>query len=238
MWLSLLCSNDFAPQNHPQFPGKEAFADAKAMIIKMNTSDKEKKLQEEAQLDTPEENSPSSVKLVRELYDWVEIFVVTISAILLVFTFVIRIAYVDGPSMNNTLYDGETLAVSNFFYTPKHGDIVVFQDPDSSVNGGVVKRVIATEGQIVDIDFENWEVYVDGVLLEEPYVNYIEGSAMRSYDVSFPMTVPEGEIFVMGDNRNQSNDSRASDIGCVDTRFIFGKVLFRITPLNKFGAID
>lgn len=176
-------------------------------------------------------------KLIRELYDWVEIFVVTISAILMIFTFLIRIAYVDGPSMNNTLHDGEALAVSNLFYTPKQGDIVVFQDPDSSVEGGVVKRVIATEGQVVDIDFDNWEVYVDGELLDEPYIDREEYS-MRSFDVRFPLTVPDGEIFVLGDNRNHSNDSRASDIGCVDTRFVFGKVLFRITPLSKFGAID
>lgn len=187
--------------------------------------------------DSPSAGSASPFKTVREIYDWIEIFVVTMSVILLVFTFVIRIAYVDGPSMNPTLIDGEALAVSNLFYTPRQGDIVVFQDPDSSVVGGVVKRVIATEGQIVDIDFEAWEVTVDGVALDEPYINYIEGVDMRSYDVSFPMTVPDGEIFVLGDNRNQSNDSRHTDIGCVDTRFIFGKVLFRITPLRKFGAI-
>lgn len=183
-------------------------------------------------------NGSSAMKFARELYDWVEIFVGTMSIILLVFTFIIRIAYVDGPSMNPTLTDGETLAVSNLFYTPKQGDIVVFQDPDSSVEGGVVKRVIATEGQVVDIDFENWKVSVDGVILDEPYINYVEGYPMRSFEVEFPMTVPEGEIFVLGDNRNQSNDSRSTDIGCVDTRFIFGKVLFRITPLNKFGTID
>lgn len=182
-------------------------------------------------------NDNSTLKIARELYDWVEIFVGTMAVILLVFTFLIRIAYVDGPSMNPTLIDGETLAVSNLFYTPKQGDIVVFQDPDSSVSGGVVKRVIATEGQVVDIDFDSWTVTVDGVALDEPYVNYIEGVPMRSFDVSFPMTVPEGEIFVLGDNRNQSNDSRATDIGSVDTRFIFGKVLFRITPLSKLGAI-
>ena len=175
-------------------------------------------------------------KLVRELSDWVEIFVITISAILLIFTFFIRTAYVDGPSMNNTLHDGEALAVSNLFYTPKQGDIVVFQDPDCSVEGGVVKRVIATEGQVVDIDFDNWEVYVDGELIDEPYVNR-EDYRMRSYRVNFPITVPEGEIFVLGDNRNHSNDSRDTDIGCVDTRFIFGKVLFRITPFSRFGAI-
>ncbi|MBQ8551758.1 MAG: signal peptidase I [Clostridia bacterium] len=181
---------------------------------------------------------PAGLKAAREIYEWLEIFVITIAAILLVFTFVARIAYVDGPSMNNTLYDGERLCVSNLFYTPKQGDIVVFQSPDSGIEGGIVKRVIATEGQEVDIDFETWTVYVDGTALDEPYVNYLEGYYMRSYDVEFPLTVPEGQVFVMGDNRNYSNDSRASQIGCVDTRFIFGRVLFRITPLSRFGTVD
>ncbi|MBE6611132.1 MAG: signal peptidase I [Ruminococcaceae bacterium] len=177
-------------------------------------------------------------KIAREFYDWVEIFVLTIAAILLVFTFLVRIAYVDGPSMNNTLHDKETLAVSNFLYTPKQGDIVVFQSPDSDIPGGIVKRVIATEGQTVDIDFSTWTVTVDGVALDEPYVNYENGLPMRHFDVTFPVTVPENCVFVMGDNRNHSTDSRDSSIGFLDTRFIFGRVLLRITPLSKFGGVD
>ena len=190
-----------------------------------------------AQDGTAAKQPTDPMKFARDIYDWVEIFVVTMTAIMLIFTFIGRIAYVDGPSMNETLHDRDTLVVSKLFYTPKQNDIVVFQSPDSGIAGGIVKRVIATAGQTVDIDFDNWVVTVDGVALDEPYVNFEEGYAMRSYDVEFPLTVPEGQIFVMGDNRNHSNDSRGSQIGCVDTRFVFGHVLFRLTPINKFGVI-
>ncbi len=177
-----------------------------------------------------------SLSVSREIYGWLESFAVTITVILVIFTFFIRTAYVDGGSMMHTLEDKETLAVSNLFYTPKQGDIVVFQAPDSTIEGGIVKRVIATEGQEVDIDFDTWTVTVDGVALDEPYVNY-DGFRMNSGNVKFPVTVPDNCIFVMGDNRNKSTDSRSTNIGFVDTRYVFGRVLFRITPFNKFGPV-
>lgn len=170
------------------------------------------------------------MKLAGDIYDWVEVFVATITVIFILFTFIARIAYVDGPSMNNTLHDKETLIVSNFFYTPKNNDIVVFQSPDSGIKGGIVKRVIATAGQTVDIDFDTWTVTVDGVALDESYVNYEDGTVMRSFDVTFPLTVPEGYVFVMGDNRNHSNDSRDSSLGTVDTRLLIGKAVFLVFP--------
>lgn len=191
----------------------------------------------------PEENggepSPLSPKrLVRECYDWVEMFVVTLAVIMIAFAFALRPTYVVGPSMNHTLHEDDALVVSNFNYTPAPGDIVVFQSPDGAIDDAIVKRVIALEGQTVDIDFDTWTVTVDGVPLEEDYVNRIIGAPMRSYDISFPVTVPEGCLFVLGDNRNSSSDSRSSAIGFVDTRFVFGRVLFRILPFDKLGPVN
>lgn len=179
----------------------------------------------------------SAMGVAKELYGWIESFAVTIAVILVIFTFFIRTAYVDGDSMNDTLIDEETLAISNFLYTPKAGDIIVFEAPDSTiVDGALVKRVIATEGQTVDIDFMNWTVTVDGEVIDEPYIRR-DGIVMDPGNMKFPLTVDEGCVFVMGDNRNNSHDSRNADIGLVDTRYVFGRVLFRLAPLNKFGAI-
>lgn len=186
------------------------------------------------------------MRLARTIYDFLEMVVVACAITMITFMFLGRLTVVDGPSMMNTLQDKEVLAVTNLAYKPEVGDIVVFQSPHSHVNGAIVKRVIATEGQTVDIDFNNWLVYVDGKPLYEddsgnpmiePYVNYENWRSMYKYDVDFPIVVPEGEVFLMGDNRNNSNDSRGTDIGTVDTRFIFGKVLFRIQPLSKFGPV-
>lgn len=193
-------------------------------------------MNEQNSVKQPKKEPMSVMSFSREVYGWLESFAITVTVILVIFTLFIRTAYVDGDSMKNTLIDKETLAVSNLFYTPKQGDIIVFQAPDSTVEGGIVKRVIATEGQTVDIDFRTWTVTVDGVALDEPYV-LNDGFTMHKGNVDFPVTVPEGCIFVMGDNRNGSSDSRSTNIGFVDTRYVFGRVLFRITPFDKFGAV-
>lgn len=178
-----------------------------------------------------------SSSIAREIYDWIEIFILCLASVLVIVTFIVRLAYVDGPSMMETLHDRDILVVSNLFYKPKQGDVVVFESPDSHIEGGIVKRVIATENQVVDIDFDSWTVTVDGVVLDESYVNFVEGASMNKYDVDFPVVVPEGCVFVMGDNRNRSNDSRGTQIGFVDTRYIFGHVLFRVFPISDIGAI-
>jgi len=169
-----------------------------------------------------------------EIYDWLQCIVVALVASILIFVFVGRICGVIGPSMIPTLEDGDRMLFSNLFYTPEQEDIVVFTKY-SFDDKPVVKRVIAVENQTVDIDFSTGEVWVDGVLLDEPY---IADPTRRQYDVAFPVTVPEGSVFVMGDNRMVSYDSRASAIGMVDVRCILGKVYAVVTPFKHFGLVN
>lgn len=164
----------------------------------------------------------------RDLYEWAQALVCSVLAVVLLFTFVIRLIGVDGHSMVPTLQDGDRLLVLNSLLDDdyQYGDIVVLRK-DTFLEEPIVKRVIATEGQTVDIDFVSGAVYVDGELLEEDYINeptYVEEGT------EFPLTVPEGSIFVMGDNRNHSSDSRSSDLGTVDTRYVIGKAVFLLFP--------
>ncbi|MBE6810751.1 MAG: signal peptidase I [Ruminococcaceae bacterium] len=179
------------------------------------------------------------------VFDWLEVLVHAIIAVVICFSFLFRIATIDGPSMKDTLYDGERVIISNLFYEPKVGDIVVIsRNKENSVytmndsNTPIIKRIIAMEGQTVDIDFEKGVVYVDGIELDEPYART---PTNRKYDVEFPVTVDEGCVFVLGDNRNDSMDSRDSRIGeygMVDTRYILGHAVFRILPFDKIGRLD
>ncbi len=184
---------------------------------------------------TPKTDTETKKTFLSEIFDWVEVIVLSASFVLLLFTFVMRLAIVDGPSMENTLHDKEMLIISGLFYTPENNDIIVFNSPN--YKEPIVKRIIATENQTVDIDFENWTVTVDGVVLQEDYIKK-ELVPMRSSDMEFPLTVPEGHVFVMGDNRNDSLDSRNSIIGLVDERYILGDVKLRLFPFNKFGKVD
>ena len=161
--------------------------------------------------------------------------------ILLIFTFVVRPARVDGNSMQDTLHNGEMLIISDIAYKPKRGDILVFQKINSTHPDPIVKRVIATEGETVDIDFDTWTVTVtdaDGnaKVLEESYRKLATDARVTS-NLEYPVKVGEGQLFVMGDNRNHSLDSRSSLIGLVDENEVIGKVLFRFFPLNKIGTV-
>lgn len=183
------------------------------------------------------ENPKQKGSLLRDFIEIIDAVVVAIVAAVLILSLVFRTGYVDGPSMTSTMLNGDRYIVSGLFYTPKAGDIVVFQPEATSNDYSLwVKRVIATEGQTVNINGDG-EVYVDGVLLSEPYLDSHQVTYPKSYSkVTFPLTVQPGEVFVMGDNRLDSKDSR--DIGCIDTRKILGRVLFRFYPVDKFGAID
>lgn len=172
-------------------------------------------------------------RIVKGAYEWVESVAFAVITVVLVFTFLFRIMGVDGESMEPTLHGGNFIVLSDLFYQPENGDVVVIT-PTVSLDVPIIKRVVATEGQTIDIDFTTGKVYVDGKVLVEPYVS--EPTTLR-YDVHFPQTVPEGHIFVMGDNRNHSLDSRDHSIGMVDERYILGKALLRIAPVNEFGLI-
>jgi len=171
----------------------------------------------------------SSSKL--EIYDWVQCILAALVAGVLIFLFVGRIIGVDGSSMVPTLHNGDKVVVSRLFYTPKNGDIVVLQ---TGTFGGdpLVKRVIAVGGQTVNIDFEQGLVYVDGNLLEEAYTN---APTRDREDFRGEITVPDGCVFVMGDNRNASTDSRSDRVGMVDNRRILGKVYWILIPGAENG---
>jgi len=182
------------------------------------------------------ENSADEVtdKTRMELYDWLQCVVSAIICGIFIFVFVGRTIGVEGDSMRGTLHWYDTVIMSNLFYTPKNGDIIIFK-PLSKDFGDtpLVKRVIAVAGQTIDIDFDTGQVFVDGVVIDEPYINE---PTTRRLNFSGPVTVGEGEVFVMGDNRNNSSDSRDRRVGMVDTRLILGKVLFLAVP-GKEGPV-
>ena len=165
----------------------------------------------------------------RDLYEWVQSLVGSVLVVVAIFTFVIRMMGVDGHSMLNTLQHGDRLLVVNsmLYHDYKYGDIVILRKNGVFDDDPIVKRVIAVEGQTVDIDFAEGIVYVDGEALEE---DYIREPTYIAEGTEFPLTVPEGSIFVMGDNRNGSSDSRDYRLGTVDTRYVIGKAAFLIFP--------
>lgn len=165
----------------------------------------------------------------RVLYEWAQALVCSVLALVLVFTFAVRMVRVDGPSMRETLQDGDLLVTVNRLLSgdPQAGDIVIIRKDSFEDGEPIVKRVIATGGQTVDIDFETGTVTVDGAVLEEPY---IREATYLDEGMTFPLTVPEGSIFVMGDNRNNSNDSRNPELGTVDVRYVIGQAVLLAMP--------
>lgn len=150
--------------------------------------------------------------------------------VFLIFALLFRAVGVDGDSMKPTLHDKDWVAVAGAVTDFEYGDIVVINQPWRR-NVPIIKRVIAVGGDTVNIDFQKNEVYVNGVKLNERYI--LEPTRL-SYDVKFPLTVEEGKLFVMGDNRNDSIDSRSSEIGLIDERYVLGKALIRIFPIDEW----
>ncbi len=188
---------------------------------------------------TPEPQ-PESLNWAKEIFEWVACIAIAIAVALLIKNFVFTLVKVDGSSMNPTLTNGDRLFTRVIGYTePKQGDIIIFHPSISEKNRApkkdlaYVKRVIATEGQVVDINV-NGEVLVDGKVLKEDYIS--ENINIYAFMTTpLPFKVPEDTVFVLGDNRNNSHDSRSADVGAVPLENIMGKAEFRLWPLGKFG---
>ena len=203
-------------------------------------------VQEEAKPQT----SAKKQGLFHDIMDIIETMMVSVFVVLLLFTYIMRPVTVDGRSMNPTLVNQDKLVMFRLCYAPTRGDIVVVDNQEGHVldeNGrvkasgyslheNIIKRIIAVAGQTVEVDEKAGKVYVDGVELDEPYIN--EPTLSNDGAFIYPITVPEGYVFVMGDNRNHSTDSRDSRVGFISEDDIIGKVALRILPLDKFGAVN
>lgn len=183
---------------------------------------------------------PNKPRRVDGRFDFIELLIFTLATVFVLTTFFFRHSIVDGDSMQNTLQDNEILIISGLFYTPERYDIVVLEDYSTGLDHPIVKRVIATEGETVRITTDG-RVYVNNEEIRYDFVftdmGDVDGDGRYDYTEMHPMTytVPEGKIFVLGDHRDDSHDSRA--FKAVDTDTVLGKVLFRIYPLDRFGDV-
>ncbi len=172
--------------------------------------------------------------LYDEFLEWVETIIFAFFTVIIIFTFLLRQANVDGESMLPTLENGEKLIVHHLFYTPEKGDIVIVDS--FSLGRPIVKRVIAEGGDTVDINFDTGEVTVNGTVLEEAYIKDLTKRDENGH--VYPVTVPDNCYFVMGDNRMNSLDSRSAAVGFVPEDEIMGKVVFRIWPFDRIGSVS
>lgn len=174
------------------------------------------------------------IRVVDLVFEWANTLFIFLTVVLLVMTFFFRQVTVNGPSMNDTLSSGDRLVVSGFLYDPQPGDIVVVTH-GAEHDEPIIKRVIAVEGQSLWIDYTTGEVYVNGALLDEPYIKGT--TVMEQFPLEIPEVIPEGYVFVMGDNRENSLDSRSTKIGMIPKQNIIGKAIFRFFPFNTFGGL-
>jgi signal peptidase I len=185
--------------------------------------------------EAPKKEKPT---LAADCYGWLQALTAALLILIVVFTFFGRIIGVDGSSMVPTLEHGDMLLLQCVAYEPEQGDVVVLHKDFAGITGPIVKRVIATGGQTVEIDYNTSTVYVDGEPLDEPYLGEPMYTPAMANEQGTYWVVPEGSIFVMGDNRNASSDSRNAELGTVDTRYVLGKALFIILPFQHIGAIN
>lgn len=192
-----------------------------------------------------EEAAAEKARANKNTYEWIQSLVSALILCVVIFLLFVRVIDVKGSSMLPTLVNGDKMIVSNLFYHPKAGDVIVLKKDEYDPNKALVKRIIATEGQQINMDFENGKVFIavksenenekqEFFEIEEDYINE---PTMRKLDFIGPKTVPEGCVFVMGDNRNASTDSRKAEIGMVDTRLILGKVHAVIFPTSHLGVV-
>ena len=168
-------------------------------------------------------------------YDWIRCIIFAISIVVICLTFVFRLVDVEGSSMDSTLASKDKVVVTNFFYTPDNNDIIVISH-GAKYENPIIKRVIATAGQTVELDYENNRLIVDGILLDEPYINGTTfGNNIGDNDI--PEVIPEGKLFVLGDNREVSMDSRSTEIGLIDVENVIGKAQFVAFPFSEFGYL-
>ncbi len=213
------------------------------------------------------EEPGAGIKALSFVFDLTELFVISFAVVIVVLCFFLRHSPVSGSSMVPTIHNKDTLLVSNIAYTPERGDVIIVQSTHNLAKP-LVKRVIAVGGDEIEINFERWMIMVNGEIIEQrfdaegnpakiggDYVNYIEGQSMRrgsvdgsdlykigfSYDPStgnYIATVPQGRLFILGDNRNDSKDSRDATVGFVDERLVVGQAFFRLTPFSNIGTFD
>ena len=189
----------------------------------------------------PEQPEPEKEKRPAgaELFEWLQLVMVCVLGAVIAFNLVVRLSVVDGQSMDPTLEHGELMLVWSLGYSPKQGDVVILNKTTADFldEQAIVKRVIALEGQTVDIDYGEGVVYVDGEALEEDYIleeMYLPGSGHMQQT---HFEVPEDEIFVLGDNRNGSTDSRDERLGTIHEDYVLGRAVAAIWPMEKFGLI-
>ncbi len=233
--------------NEHNNPENNQESDENTIVQSAENTEADEKNEQTAENDNDKKKEKSFFDDCMEILESV---IISIFFVLLIFTFVARPVTVQGRSMNPTLVDKDKLIMNMLFYTPKQGDIVVVNNHVSytyepgttnivegdSLDKRIIKRVIAVGGQTIDIDSDNGTVAVDGKILEEDYIADYTTSDNHAFD--YPVTVPEGYIFVMGDNRNNSTDSRDNHVGFVKEEDVLGEAIFRFYPFDKMKLLD